>query len=1183
MSVPYSNKDLYLKLSEAIQIESESYTGQLIDELAYILSDDYDENLPYPDNSRSPIRHNITLLALKVLKFTIESDSSLFSFPKQTTEQFEEICYLVKALEHASSIDDVVAWDTIDCIMSVSSGDSIDLIKRRIDRKYWQGYDNRDGMSDDLYYLLQSLAEFYISNSYIDVGETVIDYIINISMSRTANDAQSFRWIVVDMARSFSTVVPQKIHSVLKEHILWFEDIEDELSGDFYWYYANMLLNVGNADDSVEAFKKCYRIRCQYLGENNWFTVLAKREYAVISIFKKNDVEDNRDFLINIIKNIENNVYSEIDHSTQRLIEGLTLLALLEYKQQSNDLTESEYYLDIFMEICDEFNDDISQPGLKKRTAYNYQGIFSEKYGNYIMAEQAFLKAIDAIPPAGTPDYVTVFQIKSNLLLTYINESEFDLACQILDELFGEIENDDNDIPEKEIIRIKIIQISFIDRAYIDIDDDFGSVIKEDIESFANSFNSERSEEEYLLYCLYIIGGIDLLFASEMVTNTEARSYYELLINIEQTGILQQDIHKSLLFLIIASLLRKDDISKACTYITKAVLLCTKLEGHLNVKAEVFRLAVIILCKAGRIKEVEDYIENIYSIIEEELQSFTHYINDNRLLQIVVPSQLVIMTCFAVKRQITDNFTELYNDVLRFKNLASLVGRERNRILNEYSIDPELLQEIKGLQDEIAVGETNSVFFPQIEPTTANRNNRLRELEAELARQFPNNYRFTSISTDMINDKLSDNTALIEYYMTLSDLDNKTSEMAQESMIFEVFVILKRTGIVYTYRYTIEKGLQISEQAQAFIEILQAESNNDLSIAQAGMKEQLRIALYDSLISPIRGVLDGIETLYIAPDADIVNVPFEILSDNSGELFGDAFTIIKIECGRDLVYGNHVNSTGLNSLIVGNPKFMIGDDTNPKSDVDSHTYGRLVEISSDEIEELPFSQIEVEHISTYCNSTPITGDRADKKVFSLVDNNTRIIHIATHGSFDNTMESDSIYASCLLFAGVKNWLQTNNIDHKYGNGIITADEISRMNFHCVDLVVLSTCLSGMSESVFVKGFHGMIGGFSAAGVKYVISNLWCSDDLATLVFMDAFYKFYIIENAIPPLALKKAKEYMRNATLNDLHDLFSEIIDSNESDYKMVKRIEDMNKKGMNYKPYRKEIYWAGFNCVQCN
>ncbi len=55
---------------------------------------------------------------------------------------------------------------------------------------------------------------------------------------------------------------------------------------------------------------------------------------------------------------------------------------------------------------------------------------------------------------------------------------------------------------------------------------------------------------------------------------------------------------------------------------------------------------------------------------------------------ILAPVQMTFHGCYAVGRQFTDSAV-LYEWILRFKALASLAGRERNRMMQKNTVQPE--------------------------------------------------------------------------------------------------------------------------------------------------------------------------------------------------------------------------------------------------------------------------------------------------------------------------------------------------------------------------------------------------------------------------------------------------------------------------------------------------------------
>ena len=154
----------------------------------------------------------------------------------------------------------------------------------------------------------------------------------------------------------------------------------------------------------------------------------------------------------------------------------------------------------------------------------------------------------------------------------------------------------------------------------------------------------------------------------------------------------------------------------------------------------------------------------------------------------------------------------------------------------------------------------------------------------------------------------------------------------------------------------------------------------------------------------------------------------------------------------------------------------------------------------------------------------------------------------------------------------------------YGSGLLTADEVSRLDLSSTQLVVLSSCLSGMNDVLFNTGFYGMVSALSAAGAKYVISNLWSANDFASAVFMDAFYYYYANGWNDPPTALSKARNYLRNVTIDELrkqgwfHPSTYQMLDPENRNL-----LHSLENKNGRLKPFRNESFWGGFTCYQCH
>lgn len=171
--------------------------------------------------------------------------------------------------------------------------------------------------------------------------------------------------------------------------------------------------------------------------------------------------------------------------------------------------------------------------------------------------------------------------------------------------------------------------------------------------------------------------------------------------------------------------------------------------------------------------------------------------------------------------------------------------------------------------------------------------------------------------------------------------------------------------------------------------------------------------------------------------------------------------------------------------------------------------GSVTRASDSFLEYLPGTVAEVEEIQTVMSPklkiSKYVGREASKsKVGGLSHSRTAILHIATHGFFDENNAGDPLQSSGLYFAGAQNTLW--NVDSDKGNddGILTSHEISMLDLRGLKLAVLSACETGRGV-ISTEGVFGLQRGFKQAGTESVMMSLWKVDDIATKKLMAAFY------------------------------------------------------------------------------
>lgn len=199
---------------------------------------------------------------------------------------------------------------------------------------------------------------------------------------------------------------------------------------------------------------------------------------------------------------------------------------------------------------------------------------------------------------------------------------------------------------------------------------------------------------------------------------------------------------------------------------------------------------------------------------------------------------------------------------------------------------------------------------------------------------------------------------------------------------------------------------------------------------------------------------------------------------------------------------------------------------------------------------LPGTKREMDMICRIADST----DKNDIKAYeglegtetnlrNLSGNGVKVLHIGTHGYFVPSTDrnySRMPYSARKLYNAMTNdvspmvnsglFLANANIvaegeNQSSDDGIVTAYEISGLDFSGMDLVVLSACETGLGQ-LSGDGVFGLQRGFKLAGVNSIIMTLNKVDDDITCDFMSRLYTDYFAGKSKAD-AFRAAQEMVR--------------------------------------------------------
>lgn len=265
--------------------------------------------------------------------------------------------------------------------------------------------------------------------------------------------------------------------------------------------------------------------------------------------------------------------------------------------------------------------------------------------------------------------------------------------------------------------------------------------------------------------------------------------------------------------------------------------------------------------------------------------------------------------------------------------------------------------------------------------------------------------------------------------------------------------------------------------------------------------------------------LDGISTLYLSPTNQYAQFNYGAIPFRGNRL-EDFVNVVQMTTTADISHvkrSREIHPSSDSSVLIGGVDY----------DADVRLIPLIADVRSSQLPEylrsgfgyLPYSLTEVENISTILgkeNCVLLLGQDATEESFSnLSGTRGSILHIATHGysipkrndtANDTVSNIGSVLTRTgLLLAGAnKNLHESATL--KY-DGILTSEELTKMDLSHIQLAVLSFCSSGLGDLTNTTGVvYGVANAMKTSGVDEVLISLWDIPDEATSEAMSSFYR-----------------------------------------------------------------------------
>ena len=313
--------------------------------------------------------------------------------------------------------------------------------------------------------------------------------------------------------------------------------------------------------------------------------------------------------------------------------------------------------------------------------------------------------------------------------------------------------------------------------------------------------------------------------------------------------------------------------------------------------------------------------------------------------------------------------------------------------------------------------------------------------------------------------------------------------------------------------------------------------------------------LYRYLWKPLEEQLQGIRTVYYSTVGPLSSLNFDAIMDEHGGRLRDKFNLVLLSSPNekatclDLSRAKHFMAFGAPAFNL-TPQEML-DNASSSSRLHGEKDAQYTfrgEHYRGSWQEIPGTQKEIEAIlpmmkQKHIPFTALLGTEANEETFkSISGHSPTILHIATHGfaistqsQYDNSRYAQSVsgltpantymmWAGLVLSGGNTTW-KGARIPAGIEDGILTADEIARMDLSGTELVVLSACGTARGHIDPIEGVWGLQRAFKQAGAKTILMTLWKVDDEITALFMEQFYK-HLLQGKTVRQSVKLAQDYL---------------------------------------------------------
>ena len=300
-------------------------------------------------------------------------------------------------------------------------------------------------------------------------------------------------------------------------------------------------------------------------------------------------------------------------------------------------------------------------------------------------------------------------------------------------------------------------------------------------------------------------------------------------------------------------------------------------------------------------------------------------------------------------------------------------------------------------------------------------------------------------------------------------------------------------------------------------------------------------------------------TIYYVPSQLLFQISLESLPLADGTLLGNHYNFVRLSSARELVkMKSKSNSNKANTAVLyGGLQYDL-ETTAMAEESKKYNLSNLLALRGEiargdsVFHDLQGTKEEILKIEDLLKSnkwqvSSYMGKNGTEESFlNMHGKSPKLLHLATHGFYYTPNRAENVdylkgytdamsLSGLVLSGGNAAWLGKPLPKGVLG-GILSANDIARLDLSNTDMVVLSACQTGQGKAT-AEGLYGLQRAFKKAGVGTIVMSLWSVSDKTTSEFMTTFYERLADKNNAwnKRKAFEEAKEIIRKKHPNPFH------------------------------------------------